>query len=153
MKTLLILIALLLPSLSALAQDSEKLKVVTTLSTFADIASQIGGDAIEVKNIASPKFNPHFIEPRPSDILRVKNASLFAHAGLDLELWRLPLVDAAANSLIRPGAQGELRPISGHHATKSATITESRRWRHPCLWQSALLDRPAQWTNHRNLAK
>lgn len=84
------------------------LHVVATLPTFADLARTIGGDHVEVASIASPKFNPHFIEPKPSDVLKVKRADLFIHAGLDLELWRGPLLDAAGNTNVFPGQPGEL---------------------------------------------
>ena len=86
----------------------KRLKVVATLPTFADLAKTIGGDHVEVASIASPKFNPHFIEPKPSDVLKVKRADLFIHAGLDLELWRGPLLDAAGNTKLFPGQPGEL---------------------------------------------
>ena len=84
------------------------LKVVATLSTFGDLAKTIGGEHVEVETVAPPRFNPHFIEPRPSDVRRVKRADLLVHAGLDLELWRGPLVDAAGNRRVFPGAEGEL---------------------------------------------
>jgi len=84
------------------------LKVVTTLSTFADLVKNIGGEHVEVSYVASPKFNPHFIEPKPSDVLKVKRADLFVHAGLDLELWRWPLVEAAGNREVMPGGSREL---------------------------------------------
>lgn len=84
------------------------MRVVATLSTFADLVKQVGGDRVEVLNIASPRFNPHFIEPRPSDVLKVKKAALFVHAGLDLEVWRGPLLDAAGNPRVFPGQPGEL---------------------------------------------
>ena len=89
-------------------EAADKLKVVATLPTFADLAKTIGGDAVDVSSIASPQFNPHFIEPKPSDVLKVKRADLFIHAGLDLELWRGPLLDAAGNTRVFPGQQGEL---------------------------------------------
>lgn len=85
-----------------------KRKVVTTLSSYADIVGMIGGELVEVSSIASPKFDPHFIEPRPSHILKLKRADLFVHSGLDLEAWRSPLVNAAARSDIRPGGQRQL---------------------------------------------
>lgn len=83
-------------------------KVVATLSTFADLAKTVGGDLVEVTTVASPRFNPHFIEPKPSDVLKVKRADLFIHAGLDLELWRWPLLDAAGNRDVMTGAAREL---------------------------------------------
>jgi len=57
---------------------------------------------VEVYTIASPRFNPHFIEPKPTDVLRVKKADFFVHAGLDLEAWRGPLLDAAGNREVMP---------------------------------------------------
>lgn len=92
---------------------SAQLKVVTTLSSYADIAKNIGADLVEVKYVVSAKFNPHFIEPRPSDVLKVKNADLFIHSGLDLEAWRGSLVDAAANAEIRTGGSKELDLSAG----------------------------------------
>lgn len=85
-----------------------KLKVVTTLSTYADIAKRVGGEHIEVRFIASPKFDPHFIEPKPSDVLKVKKADLFIHSGLDLEAWRDALLNAAARSDVRSGGSRQL---------------------------------------------
>jgi ABC-type Zn uptake system ZnuABC Zn-binding protein ZnuA len=90
------------------ADASEKVRVVATLSTFADLAAAVGGEQVDVSRIASPQFNPHFIEPKPSDVLKVKRADLFIHAGLDLELWRWPLLDAAGNTAVMPGAEREL---------------------------------------------
>lgn len=90
------------------ASADQPLRVTTTLSTFAELVRQIGGEQVEVSTIAPPRFNPHFIEPRPSDVLKVKKAALFVHAGLDLETWRGPLLDAAGNPRVFPGQPGEL---------------------------------------------
>ena len=90
------------------ASAEPRLRVVATLSTFADLAKTIGGADVDVASIASPKFNPHFIEPKPSDVLKVKRAALFIDAGLDLEAWRGPLLDAAGNTSLFPGQDGEL---------------------------------------------
>ncbi len=95
----------LLPSLS---RADEPFRVVTTLSSYADIVHSIGGERVEVTSVASPKFNPHFIEPRPSDVLKLKRADLFIHSGLDLEAWRDPLLDAAARSELRYGGARQL---------------------------------------------
>lgn len=85
-----------------------KLKVVTTLSTFASLVSEIGGEAVEVSSVASARFNPHFIEPKPSDVLRVKRCDMFVHGGLDLEAWREPLLDAAGRSDLRKDREHQL---------------------------------------------
>ncbi len=95
------------------ATAESPLKVTTTLSSYADIAKTIGGDLVEVKYVASPRFNPHFIEPKPSDVLKVKNSDLFIHSGLDLEAWRSPLIDAAGRADIRQSGERQLDLSAG----------------------------------------
>ncbi|MCB0352413.1 MAG: zinc ABC transporter substrate-binding protein [Bdellovibrionales bacterium] len=94
--------------LIASANADEELKVVGTLSTYSSLAETIGGDAVETSSVASPRFNPHYIEARPSDILRMKRADLFIHSGLDLEAWRGPLLDAVARADLRNGGARQL---------------------------------------------
>lgn len=96
------------PATGVAAKESRPLKVVATLSTFADLVQTVGGEQVDVATIASPQFNPHFIEPKPSDVLKVKRADVFVHAGLDLELWRGPLLDAAGNTRVFPGEPGDV---------------------------------------------
>ena len=90
------------------ANAQEPLRVVTTLSSYAAIAKTIGGETVDVSYIAPARFDPHFIEPKPSDVLKLKRADLFIHSGLDLEAWREPLVNAAARAEIRSGGEAEL---------------------------------------------
>jgi zinc/manganese transport system substrate-binding protein len=100
-------LALLLQTVSIGVCDNP-VRVVTTLSTFADIARSVGGDRVIVESLAPPVFNPHFFEVRPSHILKLKRADLFLHAGLDLEMWRGPMTDAAARPEVRAGGAREL---------------------------------------------
>jgi zinc/manganese transport system substrate-binding protein len=101
---LTLLLFFLLPVSSVLGE----IRVVTTLTVFGDVTKQIGKDRVDVYSVARPRFNPHFIEPKPSDVLKLKRADLFIHGGLDLEAWRSPLVDAASSPEIRPGGTREL---------------------------------------------
>lgn len=105
---------------------AKPLQVVTTMSTFADLAKAIGGEYVQVSYVASPRFNPHFIEPRPSDVVRVKRAQLFIHAGLDLEAWRGPLLDAAGNLSVMPGGERELDLSKGIALLEVPTSPVSR---------------------------
>lgn len=120
---------------------ADQLKVVTTLSTFADLVEAVGGERIEVSSIASPRFNPHFIEPRPSDVLRVRRADLFVHGGLDLEVWRGSLVDAAARPDVRPGGKRELGLAEGVHllnvpSSLSRAQGDVHQFGNPHYWHS-----------------
>jgi zinc/manganese transport system substrate-binding protein len=128
-------------------RDAAKpLKVVATLSTFADLAQQIGGEHIDVSAIASPKFNPHFIEPKPSDVLKTKRATLFIHAGLDLELWRWPLLDAAGNRRLFSGQAGELDLSQGITLLEVPTRALSR-----LEGDIHLYGNPHYWLNPENV--
>ncbi|MFZ0391355.1 MAG: metal ABC transporter substrate-binding protein, partial [Calditrichia bacterium] len=98
--SLLILIA----AIPALSQNT--LQVVTTLSTYADIARQIGGDRVEVKSIVAGNQDAHFIQPKPSYAVWLADADLFIETGLDLELWVPALMDKSGNSQIRSGQKG-----------------------------------------------
>ncbi|MDD5072564.1 MAG: metal ABC transporter substrate-binding protein [Candidatus Omnitrophica bacterium] len=71
------------------------LKVVATQTMYADIAKEIGKDKVDVKYVAPPKFNVHFIQPKPTDVRNVSNADLYVDAGLDLEAWSDSLLEAA----------------------------------------------------------
>lgn len=78
------------------AQD--KIRIVATTSVFADITKNIVGDFGDIYYVASPKRDIHFISPTPKDVLKVKKADVLIHAGLDLEAWRNPLLDAAGDA-------------------------------------------------------
>lgn len=108
MKNFIAFLISLLIAFSPAGARCERIKIVTTLSSYADIARAIAGENAEVRSIVSPAFNPHFIEPKPSDVLRLKRADLFIHSGMDLEAWRDPLVNAAARSELRSGGDAQL---------------------------------------------
>lgn len=101
---------LLLVSASAWASD--KIRVATTTSTFAGIAGEIAGDRAEIYYVASPKQDVHFITPTPKDVLKVRRADVFIHGGMDLELWRDPLLNAAGR-----------REFMGDHAERAIDVS------------------------------
>ncbi len=71
------------------------LQAVATTTTYANLIKEVGGDKVTLNHVASPKFNVHSIQPKPSDVRNVLEADLFAYTGLDLEMWMDPLVEAA----------------------------------------------------------
>jgi ABC-type Zn uptake system ZnuABC Zn-binding protein ZnuA len=84
-----------------------QLKVVTSTTDLADIAKAVGGNATSVVHISEGYQDPHFVEAKPSFILQLKNADVFAFVGLDLEIGWMPLlVDGARNPKIRQGGSG-----------------------------------------------
>jgi zinc/manganese transport system substrate-binding protein len=101
-----LLLALALPS-GAAAQG--KVAVVATTEDLASIASEVGGDRIAVESIARGYQDPHFVEAKPSFILRLQRADLLVVVGRDLEIgWLPPLINQSRNAKIQPGAPGYL---------------------------------------------
>ena len=69
----------------ALAQD--RMKVVTTFTVLADMASNVAGDVADVVSITKPGAEIHGYEPTPQDIVRASDADLILWNGMNLELW------------------------------------------------------------------
>jgi zinc/manganese transport system substrate-binding protein len=72
-------------------------KVVTSLPDFADFVQQIGGDRVKVDFIVKGNQNPHFVEVKPSYMMKLKSADIFFVVGMELELWAPQLVDGSRN--------------------------------------------------------
>lgn len=97
------------PTLQPSPPAPARLRVVTSTTDLANLARSVGGDRVDVVHISEGYQDPHFVEAKPSFILRMRNADLFAYVGLDLEIgWMSVLVDGSRNPRIRPGAPGNL---------------------------------------------
>ena len=91
------------------AAEAKKLMVVTSTSDMAALAQEVGGDRIEVESIAKGYQDPHFVEAKPSFLLKLRRADLLIHVGLQLEIgWLPPLITQSGNPRIQMGAQGNL---------------------------------------------
>jgi len=96
--------AALLPD-SLLAGD--KLTVVTTTQDLASIASEVGGDRVTVEALAKGYQDPHFVDAKPSYLVKLRKADLFVEVGRDLEVGWVPgLLQNARNSRILAGGPG-----------------------------------------------
>jgi ABC-type Zn uptake system ZnuABC Zn-binding protein ZnuA len=86
-----------------------QLKVVTTTSDLEALAREVGGTRITVESLARGYQDPHFVEPKPSFILKLHAADLVIAVGRDLEIgWLPPLIQQSRNANIQPGAKGYL---------------------------------------------
>jgi zinc/manganese transport system substrate-binding protein len=92
----------------------EKLRVVASIPTLKSIAELIGGDNIEAFAIATGYQNPHFVDPKPSFIMKLSRADMFVTTGLDLEVgWAPSLIQSSRNSKIQPGGDGYVDASKG----------------------------------------
>jgi ABC-type Zn uptake system ZnuABC Zn-binding protein ZnuA len=91
------------------ARRAAPVAVITTTEDLASIAREIGGDRTRVEALARGYQDPHFVEAKPSFILRLQRAQLLVFVGRDLEIgWLPPLLTQSRNAHIQPGAVGYL---------------------------------------------
>jgi len=103
----LLFVALLVAPVCAQAQG--KLNVVTTTEDLASLAREVGGDRIDVESIARGYQDPHFVEAKPSFILKLQRADLLVLVGRELEIgWLPPLIQQSRNKKIQQGAENYL---------------------------------------------
>jgi zinc/manganese transport system substrate-binding protein len=89
------------------ARGDSKLQVTTATTDLASLAEEIGGDKIAVESIARGYQDPHFVDPKPSFLLKLSKAQLLIVVGLELEIgWLPPLITQSSNSRIQVGGPG-----------------------------------------------
>lgn len=75
------------------ARAASKLKIVTSTTDLAEFAAEVGGDRVEVESIARGYQDPHYVEAKPSFVLKLHRADLLIAVGLQLEIgWLPPLI-------------------------------------------------------------
>lgn len=91
-----------------------KLNVVATTSDFGAIAKEIGGDKIELTTLAKPSEDPHFVDAKPSFIVKLNHADVLIEGGAELEIGWLPaLLDQSRNEKLAAGAPGHVACAQG----------------------------------------
>jgi zinc/manganese transport system substrate-binding protein len=88
---------------------AKKLYVVTSTTDMAALTQEVGGDRVSVESIAKGYQDPHFVEAKPSFLLKLRQADLLVVVGLQLEIgWLPPLINQSGNPRIQVGAPGYL---------------------------------------------
>ena len=88
---------------------AKSLKIITTLTDLASLTQEVGGDKVDVEALARGYQDPHFVDPKPSFLLKLRHADLLILVGLDLEIgWLPPLITQSGNGNIQPAAPGYL---------------------------------------------
>lgn len=103
--TCLAFFALLLLPLASAAE----VRVVASIPALGALAKEVVGTQGTVEVLAPPTQDPHFVDGKPTLILRLNRADLLIHAGGSLEVGWLPtLLTGARNGDIQPGKLGNL---------------------------------------------
>jgi ABC-type Zn uptake system ZnuABC Zn-binding protein ZnuA len=89
---------------SALAQD--RIHVVATTTDLRSLTEAVGGDVVDAVSLVPANFDAEEYQPKPQDVLRLKNARLVVRVGLDYDLWFDRLLLSSAAREIRRGGPG-----------------------------------------------
>jgi len=105
-SSLALVFALLFP---ATGSADTKIRIMTATTDLASLAQEIGGDRADVESVARGYQDPHFVDPKPSFLLKLSKAELLIVVGLELEIgWLPPLITQSSNPRIQVGAPGYL---------------------------------------------
>ena len=85
-KNLVLIWTISLIATSAIA-DEKRLKVLTSFTIIADMASNVAGDVADVVSLTKPGAEVHGYQPTPKDIAQARDADLVLYNGMNLELW------------------------------------------------------------------
>jgi zinc/manganese transport system substrate-binding protein len=113
-RRVLMITALMAAALAVPAESGDRLRVVTTTTDLAAIASAVGGDKVEVASIATGREDPHFIAAKPSYMMAARKADLWIRVGMELEIGYEGLIlDGSRNPKIRIATPGHLDASEG----------------------------------------
>ncbi|MGA4580128.1 metal ABC transporter substrate-binding protein [Limisphaera sp. VF-2] len=105
---------LTLAVISLASSARARLDVVATTADLAALARAVGGAHVEILTLARPTEDPHFVDPRPSYLVRLSRADVLVHGGAGLEsAWLTPLLQQARNARILPAARGNVACCEG----------------------------------------
>jgi len=91
-----------------------KLNVVATTPDLGAIAKEVGGDKIEVTTLARATEDPHFVDAKPSFVVKLRRADVLIEGGAELEVgWLPPLLENARNPKLEAGAPGRIAASQG----------------------------------------
>ncbi len=105
--TFVVALALIVAACAPTARADSKIQIMTATTDLAALAQEIGGDKVTAESVARGYQDPHFVEAKPSFLLKLRHADLLIVVGLELEIgWLPPLITQSTNPKIQVGAPG-----------------------------------------------
>ena len=105
-------------ALAAPAFAQERIAVVTTTTDLRSLTEAVGGERVAAVSLVPPNMDAEEYQPKPQDVLRLKNARMLVRVGLDYDLWADRLLAQAGKREIGRGGARLCRCL----------VRASRRW-------------------------
>ena len=86
------------------AQD--RIPVVTTTTDLRSLTEAVGGERVAAVSLVPPNMDAEEYQPKPQDVLRLKQARMVVRVGLDYDLWADRLLAQAGRPELRRGGPG-----------------------------------------------
>ncbi len=110
-------------------------RVVASTSDLAYFARQIGDTLVEVETIASPMADVHFVEVRPSYMVKLRRADLALEVGLELDKWLRQIIAGSRNSdLVVVDCSKYIEPMEEPDFKPDARHGDIHRFGNPHYW-------------------
>lgn len=104
------------------------INILTTTEDLRSIAQAVGGDRVKVESLAKGYQDPHFVDAKPSFMMKAKNADLFIVVGLELEIgYEELIINGSRNKRIRIDQPGYLDVSEGVGLLEVPTTTKVDR--------------------------
>ena len=129
MKRIMFFIILMLTNfITSDSYAKDKIQILATTTDLKSIAEFIGGDEVKVDSICKGYQDPHFVEAKPSFMIKAKKADLFIRVGLELEIgYEELIINGSRNQKIRIGQLGHLDASEGASLLEVPTTTKIDR--------------------------
>ncbi len=126
-------------TIAAPAIADEPIRVVATTGMIADIAREIGGDAVSVKALMGPGVDPHAYRQTRTDIVSMAQADLVLWNGLYLEAQMEEFLGdiAERTSVVAVAEQVAPEHLVSHDDYQDRF--DPHVWMNPELWQDVVL--------------
>jgi ABC-type Zn uptake system ZnuABC Zn-binding protein ZnuA len=83
----------------------DRIQVFTTTTDLRSLTEAVGGEHVVAVSLVPPNMDAEDYQPKPQDVLRLKNARLLVRVGLDYDLWvDRPLAQAGRPEISRGGS-------------------------------------------------
>lgn len=87
--------------------------VVTSSTDLKALVEAVGGNRVQVDSLAPPVHDPHAVEVKPSQMAKLKRASLLVRIGLDHEPWLTQLLASMNDPRFARGSPNDLETSKG----------------------------------------
>ena len=91
-----------------------RLNVLTTTPDLKSVVEFVGGDRVKADSLSWGSQDPHFVDAKPSSMIKARKADLFIRIGMELEAgYESLILNGARNPGIQAGQPGHLDMSTG----------------------------------------